>query len=39
MNQITFQKDKVGIGKRKQAVARVFLTSGEGISTPELYPA
>lgn len=30
MNQITFQKDKVGIGKRKQAVARVFLTSGEG---------
>lgn len=30
MNQITFQKDKVGIGKRKQAVARVFLTAGEG---------
>jgi small subunit ribosomal protein S9 len=30
MNQITFQKDKVGIGKRKQAVARVFLTPGEG---------
>jgi small subunit ribosomal protein S9 len=30
MNQLPFQKDKVGIGKRKQAVARVFLTSGEG---------
>ena len=28
--QIRFQKDKIGIGKRKQAVARVFLTPGEG---------
>ena len=28
--QITFQKDKIGIGKRKEAVARVFLTPGEG---------
>lgn len=28
--QITFQKDKIGVGKRKEAVARVFLTPGEG---------
>jgi len=28
--QIVFQKDKIGVGKRKQAVARVFLTPGEG---------
>lgn len=25
-----FQKDKVGVGKRKEAVARVFLVPGEG---------
>ena len=25
-----FQKDKVGIGRRKQAVARVFLIPGTG---------
>lgn len=25
-----FQKDKIGLGRRKQAVARVFLVSGEG---------
>ena len=25
-----FQKDKVGIGKRKQSIARVFLIPGEG---------
>lgn len=25
-----FQKDKIGIGRRKQAVARVFLTPGTG---------
>jgi small subunit ribosomal protein S9 len=28
--QIQFQKDKIGLGKRKEAVARVFLTPGEG---------
>mgnify|MGYP001053928606 FL=1 len=27
---IIFQKDKLGIGKRKQAIARVFLTPGTG---------
>nr|YP_010595109.1 ribosomal protein S9 [Paralia sulcata]WAJ57844.1 ribosomal protein S9 [Paralia sulcata] len=25
-----FQKDKIGVGKRKQSVARVFLIPGEG---------
>jgi small subunit ribosomal protein S9 len=25
-----FQKDKIGLGKRKQAIARVFLLAGEG---------
>ena len=25
-----FQKDKVGIGKRKQSIARVFLIPGNG---------
>jgi small subunit ribosomal protein S9 len=30
MNQIKFQKDKIGVGKRKEAVARVFLTPGDG---------
>jgi small subunit ribosomal protein S9 len=28
--QTIFQKDKVGVGKRKEAVARVFLVPGEG---------
>jgi small subunit ribosomal protein S9 len=28
--QTMFLKDKVGVGKRKQAVARVFLVPGEG---------
>ena len=28
--QSMFQKDKVGVGKRKQSVARVFLVPGEG---------
>ena len=27
---VVFQKDKIGIGKRKRAVARVFLVPGEG---------
>ena len=30
MTQLVFQKDKLGIGRRKQAVARVFLTPGTG---------
>ena len=25
-----FQKDKIGIGKRKQSIARVFLVPGNG---------
>ena len=29
MNTV-FQKDKIGLGKRKRAVARVFLVPGEG---------
>jgi len=28
--KLFFQNDQIGIGKRKQAVARVFLVSGEG---------
>ena len=28
--KLVFQKDKIGLGKRKQAVARVFLVPGEG---------
>lgn len=27
---IVFQKDKIGLGKRKRAVARVFLVPGDG---------
>jgi small subunit ribosomal protein S9 len=27
---IIFQKDKIGVGKRKQSIARVFLTPGTG---------
>ena len=30
MTKLIFQKDKIGIGKRKQAIARVFLISGKG---------
>ena len=29
-NELIFQKDRIGIGKRKQATARVFLIPGEG---------
>lgn len=28
--QLVFQKEKIGLGKRKQSVARVFLIPGEG---------
>jgi small subunit ribosomal protein S9 len=30
MTKLTFQKTDIGLGKRKQAVARVFLVPGEG---------
>ena len=30
MTKLIFQKDNIGLGKRKQAVARVFLIPGEG---------
>ena len=30
MTKVTFQKENIGLGKRKQAVARVFLVPGEG---------
>ena len=30
MIELTFQKKNIGLGKRKQAVARVFLIPGEG---------
>ena len=30
MAELIFQKDKIGLGKRKQAVARVFLMPGDG---------
>ena len=30
MTKLTFQKNDIGLGKRKQAVARVFLVPGEG---------
>jgi len=38
MNQLIFQKDKLGIGRRKQAVARVFLTPGTGNVTINNVP-
>jgi small subunit ribosomal protein S9 len=38
MNQLIFQKDKLGIGRRKQAVARVFLTPGTGNVTINNIP-
>ena len=31
MNNINFQKSKIGIGKRKKSIARVFLVPGSGI--------
>ena len=31
--EIVFQKNKIGLGKRKQAIARVFLVPGEGTLT------
>jgi len=30
MTELIFQKDNIGLGKRKEAVARVFLIPGEG---------
>jgi len=30
MAELIFRKDNIGLGKRKQAVARVFLTPGNG---------
>ena len=30
MSELIFQKDNIGLGKRKQAVARVFLIPGNG---------
>jgi len=30
MVELVFQKDNIGLGKRKQATARVFLVPGEG---------
>ena len=30
MTKLIFQKDNIGLGKRKQAVARVFIIPGEG---------
>ena len=30
MTKLTFQKNDIGLGKRKQAVARVFLVPGNG---------
>ena len=35
---IIFQKDKIGIGKRKRAVARVFLIPGKGKITINKVP-
>ena len=29
-NKLIFQKNNIGLGKRKQAIARVFLITGEG---------
>ena len=30
MNQLIFKKENIGLGKRKQAIARVFLLPGKG---------
>ena len=35
---IIFQKDKIGIGKRKRAIARVFLIPGKGKITINKVP-
>jgi small subunit ribosomal protein S9 len=36
--KIVFQKDNIGLGKRKQAIARVFLIPGEGNLTINKTP-
>ena len=33
MNELIYQKTNIGLGKRKQAVARVFIIPGEGALT------
>ena len=33
MVELIFKKDNIGLGKRKQAIARVFLIPGQGILT------
>jgi small subunit ribosomal protein S9 len=38
MKQLTFEKDKLGIGRRKKAVARVFLSPGTGNVTINNVP-
>ena len=38
MTQLVFRKDNIGLGKRKQAVARVFLVPGEGNLTINKVP-
>mmetsp|Transcript_17662 Transcript_17662/g.49021 ORF Transcript_17662/g.49021 Transcript_17662/m.49021 type:complete len:136 (-) Transcript_17662:2687-3094(-) len=30
MNELTFRKESIGLGKRKQAIARVFIIPGDG---------
>jgi len=30
MSELIFQKDNIGLGKRKKSVARVFLVPGNG---------
>ena len=30
MNELNFRKENIGLGKRKQAIARVFLIPGTG---------
>jgi small subunit ribosomal protein S9 len=36
--ELIFQKNNIGLGKRKQAIARVFLTPGEGNLTINKIP-
>ena len=38
MAELIFQKDNIGLGKRKQAIARVFLVPGEGNLTINKVP-
>ena len=38
MTELIFQKDNIGLGKRKQAIARVFLIPGEGNLTINKVP-